>query len=68
MPQCNSPFLTPFLAPNSFLIFLGVYNGIVQNYNLPRFVRYNAMQAVMLDVLIMWVLPACALYKWRARG
>lgn len=37
----------------SFIIFLGVYNGIVNNQNLPRFVRYNAMQAVLLDILLM---------------
>ncbi|MEW5301536.1 MAG: hypothetical protein WDW38_010267 [Sanguina aurantia] len=36
-----------------FLIFLGVYNGIVNNQSLSRFVRYNAMQAVLLDVLLI---------------
>lgn len=36
-----------------FLIFLAVYSGIVNNQNLPRFVRYNAMQAVLLDVLLI---------------
>ncbi len=35
------------------IIFLAVYNGIVTNQNLPRFVRFNAMQAVLLDVLLM---------------
>ena len=37
----------------SFLIFLAVYNGIVVNQSFSRFVRYNAMQAVALDVLLM---------------
>lgn len=45
MPAC--------LPACSFLIFLGIYNGIVNNQNLPRFVRYNAMQAVLLDILLM---------------
>lgn len=36
-----------------FLIFLGIYNGVVNNGNMSRFVRYNAMQAVLLDVLLM---------------
>lgn len=36
-----------------FIIFLAVYNGIVNNQNLTRFVRYNAMQAVLLDILLM---------------
>ncbi|KAF5832385.1 hypothetical protein DUNSADRAFT_11756 [Dunaliella salina] len=62
------PFVARALAPlaplaalyNSFpfapfVIFLGVYSGIVANQNLPRFVRYNAMQAVLLDILLMCV-------------
>lgn len=36
-----------------FLIFLGVYSGIVNNRSLSRYIRYNAMQAVLLDILIM---------------
>lgn len=36
-----------------FLVFLGIYNGIVNNQNFSRFVRYNAMQAVLLDILLM---------------
>jgi hypothetical protein len=36
-----------------FIIFLGVYSGIVSNTNLSRFIRYNAMQAVLLDILLM---------------
>jgi len=60
------PFVARALAPlaplaalyNSFpfapfVIFLGVYSGIVANQNLPRFVRYNAMQAVLLDILLI---------------
>jgi hypothetical protein len=36
-----------------FVAFLGVYAGIVNNRSLPRFVRFSAMQAVMLDVLMI---------------
>lgn len=36
-----------------FLIFLAVYSGIVNNQSFSRFVRYNAMQAVALDVLLI---------------
>ena len=38
---------------NSFLFFLAVYTGVAKNANLSAFIRYNAMQAVLLDVLIM---------------
>jgi hypothetical protein len=34
---------------------LGVYSGIVANPNLSRYVRYNASQAVLLDILLMCV-------------
>jgi hypothetical protein len=33
--------------------FLAVYAGIVNNRALPRFVRFSAMQAVMLDILLI---------------
>lgn len=36
-----------------FVAFLGVYAGIVNNRSLPRFVRFSAMQAVMLDILLI---------------
>ena len=42
--------LFPF---SGFLVFLAVYSGIGQNQRLGRFARYNAMQAVLLDILLM---------------
>mmetsp|Transcript_85440 Transcript_85440/g.174284 ORF Transcript_85440/g.174284 Transcript_85440/m.174284 type:complete len:115 (+) Transcript_85440:3-347(+) len=36
-----------------FLVFLGIYSGIVNNQNNSRFVRYNAAQAVLLDILLI---------------
>lgn len=35
------------------IVFLGLYNGIINNQNIGRFIRYNAMQAILLDVLLM---------------
>ena len=43
----------------SLIVFLAVYNGMVANTNFSRFVRFNAMQAVMLDILLMWVWATC---------
>lgn len=37
-----------------FLVFLGVYSLIVNNYSFGRFVRYNAMQAVLVDILLVF--------------
>ena len=39
------------LAP--FLCFLAIYSGVANNSNFSRFVRYNACQAVLLDVLLV---------------
>ncbi len=36
-----------------FLVFLGVYTGVANNPNFSYFIRYNAMQAVLLDILLM---------------
>lgn len=38
---------------STLVFFLVVYNGIVNNRNLGRFARFNAMQAVLLDILLM---------------
>jgi uncharacterized membrane protein len=32
----------------------GIYLGIVNNSKFPRFVRFNAVQAIMLDVLMIF--------------
>jgi uncharacterized membrane protein len=42
----------PFAA---LIAFFGIYLGVVNNMQLPRFVRFSAMQAVLLDILL--VLP-----------
>jgi len=39
----------------SLIAFFGVYLGIVNNRNFSRFVRFNAMQAILLDIVL--VLP-----------
>ncbi|CAG9465969.1 unnamed protein product [Pedinophyceae sp. YPF-701] len=36
-----------------FVLFLAVQFGVVSNLSLSRFIRYNAMQAVLLDILII---------------
>lgn len=46
-----------------FIAFLGVYAGIVNNQNLPRFVRYQAAQAVVLDILL--IIPQVLLSTFR---
>eukprot|EP01025_Chloroclados_australasicus_P017451 TRINITY_DN18910_c0_g1_i2.p2 TRINITY_DN18910_c0_g1~~TRINITY_DN18910_c0_g1_i2.p2 ORF type:complete len:230 (-),score=9.40 TRINITY_DN18910_c0_g1_i2:355-1014(-) len=37
----------------SLIIFFGLYLGIVNNMNFDRFVRLNAMQAILLDIILI---------------
>ncbi|KAL8215695.1 hypothetical protein R6Q57_022532 [Mikania cordata] len=39
---------------NGTLVFLTLYFGVVRNPNFSRYVRFNAMQAVVLDVLLIF--------------
>ena len=63
------PFTRPLLDPliplvqtyNSvpfagFVCFFILYLGVIRNQNLDRYVRFNAMQAVVLDILM--ILPS----------
>ncbi|KAL2330160.1 hypothetical protein Fmac_017741 [Flemingia macrophylla] len=51
--------ILPFLAIyrsipySSFVAFFALYLGVVRNPSFPRYVRFNAMQAVTLDVLLV---------------
>ncbi|CAJ1823603.1 unnamed protein product [Sphenostylis stenocarpa] len=51
--------IIPFLAfyrsipYASFVAFFALYLGVVRNPTFPRYVRFNAMQAVTLDVLLV---------------
>merc|ERR1712216_221416 len=36
------------------VIFFGIYIGLVNNRSMSRFVRYNALQAIMVDVLMLF--------------
>lgn len=37
----------------SLIVFYGVYAGIINNMTFSRFVRYNAMQAILLSILLI---------------
>jgi len=37
----------------SFLLFIILFAGLVRNPNLPYFVRYNACQALLLDIALI---------------
>jgi len=35
------------------LVFFGLYFGVARNSNLSRFVRFNAYQAILIDILLI---------------
>ena len=37
----------------SFIIFFALYLGVVRNENISHFIRFNAMQAILLDIVLM---------------
>lgn len=50
-----SPFARLYFSVPFFplIVFFAVYLGIVNNQSLDRSVRYNAMQAILLDIVLM---------------
>ena len=42
-----------FLPFASLIIFFALYLGVVRNENISHFIRFNAMQAILLDIVLM---------------
>lgn len=40
-------------ASCSLIVFFAIYSGIVTNQSFSRYVRYNGMQSILLDILLM---------------
>lgn len=45
----NYPILPPLLSVN-FLVFIGLYFFVIRNERITHFVRFNVMQALILDI------------------
>ncbi|MGB8699550.1 MAG: Tic20 family protein [Thermosynechococcaceae cyanobacterium] len=39
----------------SLIIFLGLFFGVVRNERIPHFIRFNAMQALLVDIMLVIV-------------
>jgi uncharacterized membrane protein len=55
---CIKPILPAAAAFHSFpfasmIVFFGLYAGVVNNKSLPRYVRFNTMQAMLLDIVLV---------------
>ncbi len=49
--------LAPLLAINNsgyggFILFIGLYLGVVNNQKISRFIRFNTLQAILIGILI----------------
>ena len=44
---------TELLWLRSLVVFFAIYAGLVNNQRFPRFVRYNGMQAILLDIVLV---------------
>ena len=56
--SCLQPILPAFntfssIPMASFIAFFGLYLGVVNNHNMSRFARFNAMQAALLDISLI---------------
>ena len=49
-----APLLQIYSLPlASFIIFFALYLGVVRNENISHFIRFNAMQAILLDIVLI---------------
>ena len=49
-----SPLMQIYSLPfASLVIFFALYLGVVRNENISHFIRFNAMQAILLDIVLM---------------
>jgi len=49
-----SPLMQIYSLPfASLVIFFALYLGVVRNENISHFIRFNAMQAILLDIILM---------------
>ncbi len=37
----------------NIIIFFGLYLGVIRNENISRFIRFNAMQAILIDIFLV---------------
>mmetsp|Transcript_12421 Transcript_12421/g.31530 ORF Transcript_12421/g.31530 Transcript_12421/m.31530 type:complete len:251 (-) Transcript_12421:174-926(-) len=49
-PLIKTYYTLPFA---SLIVFFSMYYGIVNNYKFSRFIRFNAMQTILLDILLI---------------
>ena len=49
----KKPIFKKSLPFGSFLLFIILFAGLVRNPNVPYFVRYNACQALLIDIALI---------------
>ena len=50
LPLLSLQRLVPF---GGFLLFLALFLGVVRNQRVPYFIRFNVLQAILLDIVLI---------------
>ncbi|MEL0590729.1 MAG: Tic20 family protein [Planktothrix rubescens PR222] len=43
----------PVIPFAGFIVFIGLYMLVVRNENIPHFIRFNTMQAILIDIVLI---------------
>jgi uncharacterized membrane protein len=46
-------FLYQYIPFAGFIVFIGLYMLVVRNENIPHFIRFNTMQAILIDIVLI---------------
>ncbi len=52
LPILYTESLLPF---GSLILFLGLFLGVVRNQNIPYFIRFNALQCLLLNIIVIMI-------------
>ena len=53
IPTLPILFVERLIPFGSLILFLGLFLGIVRNQNIPYFIRFNALQSILLNISII---------------
>ncbi|HAN74031.1 MAG TPA: hypothetical protein DCQ63_06880 [Planktothrix sp. UBA8402] len=53
LPVIPLMFLYQYIPFAGFIVFLGLYMLVVRNENIPHFIRFNTMQAILIDIVLI---------------
>ena len=55
LPVIPLMFLYQYIPFAGFIVFIGLYMLVVRNENIPHFIRFNTMQAILIDIVLITI-------------